>query len=306
VNGQLAAEHEGGHTPFCADIGPLLNDAGPQVIVVRAQDDPEDLQQSRGKQSWSEQPGYIWYRRTTGIWQPVWLEPVPKVAICELRWTPDVDRAGVHLVLRLSRPAPEGWRAKIRLKGDKPARTLVADECLIEGDDLRRDLQLNINMAARQRRYLLWTPEHPNLIEAELELCDESGGVVDHIESYFGLRRIEVQDGRFILNGVPTFLRLVLAQNYWRAVRKLPKRGDLSARSALTIHRGTANRSTNPRPVLVVGVDAADATNAHRHDLQVTPAYLDRLPARVRDHLTYRIADELATVVQRHAIEGSP
>jgi beta-galactosidase/beta-glucuronidase len=215
VNGHLAAEHEGGHTPFAADVGPLLNAAGPQVIVVRAEDDPEDLQQPRGKQSWSEQPGYIWYHRTTGIWQPVWLEPVPKVAISELRWTPDVDRAGVHLVLRLSRPAPEGWRARIRLKGDKPVRTLVADECLIEGDNLRRDLQLNINTAARQRRHLLWTPEHPNLIEAEIELCDESGEVVDRVESYFGLRRIEVQDGRFILNGVPTFLRLVLAQNYW-------------------------------------------------------------------------------------------
>ena len=89
-----------------------------------------------------------------------------------------------------------------------------------------------------------------------------------------------------------------------RAVQKMPQRGDISARSALTIHRGTANRSTEARPVLVVGVDAPDATNAHHHDLQVTRAYLDSLPPQVRDHLTYRVADELETVVQHHVIEG--
>ncbi|MGZ2411998.1 ectoine hydroxylase-related dioxygenase (phytanoyl-CoA dioxygenase family) [Sphingomonas sp. F9_3S_D5_B_2] len=89
-----------------------------------------------------------------------------------------------------------------------------------------------------------------------------------------------------------------------RAQQKMPRRGDISARSALTIHRGTANRSNEPRPVLVVGVDAPDATNAHHHDLQVTRAYLDSLPAQVRDHLTCRVADELEPVIQHHVIEG--
>jgi hypothetical protein len=89
-----------------------------------------------------------------------------------------------------------------------------------------------------------------------------------------------------------------------RSVRKLPQRGDISARSALTIHRGTANRSSEARPVLVVGVDAPDATNAHHHDLQVTRAYLDSLPAQIRDHLTYRVAEDLQPVLQHHVIEG--
>ncbi len=89
-----------------------------------------------------------------------------------------------------------------------------------------------------------------------------------------------------------------------RAVPKLPQRGDMSARSALTIHRGTANRSDEPRPVLVVGVDAPDATNANHHDLQVTRGYLDALPPQVRDHLTYRVTDELRPVIQHHVIEG--
>lgn len=89
-----------------------------------------------------------------------------------------------------------------------------------------------------------------------------------------------------------------------RAVQKLPQRGDISARSALTIHRGTANRSNEARPVLVVGVDAPDATNAAHHDLQVTRGYLDSLPPRVRDHLTCRVVEQLETVVQHHVIEG--
>lgn len=89
-----------------------------------------------------------------------------------------------------------------------------------------------------------------------------------------------------------------------RMVRKMPQRGDISARSALTIHRGTANRSAHARPVLVVGVDAPDATNAAHHDLQITRGYADALPPEVLRHLTYRIVDRLETVVQHHTIEG--
>lgn len=89
-----------------------------------------------------------------------------------------------------------------------------------------------------------------------------------------------------------------------RAVQKLPSRGDISARSALTVHRGTANRSSEPRPVLVVGVDAPDASNAQHHDLQVSRPYLESLPPAVRDHLTYRLVDQLEPVIQHHVIEG--
>lgn len=89
-----------------------------------------------------------------------------------------------------------------------------------------------------------------------------------------------------------------------RTVRKLAQMGDISARSALTIHRGTANVSDSPRPVLVVGVDAPDATNAAHHDLQATRAWLDSMPARVRDHLTFRLTEALEPVIQHHQIEG--
>jgi hypothetical protein len=89
-----------------------------------------------------------------------------------------------------------------------------------------------------------------------------------------------------------------------RAVPKLPRRGDISARSALTIHRGTANRSDRARPVLVLGVDAPDGTNAAHHDLQVTAEYLARLSSAVQNHLAYRVVDALRPVTQQHTIGG--
>ena len=91
---------------------------------------------------------------------------------------------------------------------------------------------------------------------------------------------------------------------FQRMVRKMPQMGDISARSALTIHRGTANRSKETRPVLVVGVDAPDATNAKHHDLQISRAYASSLPEEVRRHLTYRLVEEPEMVIQHHTIEG--
>ena len=88
------------------------------------------------------------------------------------------------------------------------------------------------------------------------------------------------------------------------AVRKLPQRGDIAARTGLTIHRGTANVSGEPRPVLIIGAVADDVADAERHQLQVTRAYLDGLPAVVRDHLFYRVTDTVGPLPQRHMIEG--
>jgi hypothetical protein len=88
------------------------------------------------------------------------------------------------------------------------------------------------------------------------------------------------------------------------AQRKYPQMGDISARSALTIHRGTPNRSEVPRPVLVLGVDAPGAGNDAHHDLAVTKEYWDNLPERVREHLSCPRVDELSPIVQKHDIEG--
>jgi hypothetical protein len=89
-----------------------------------------------------------------------------------------------------------------------------------------------------------------------------------------------------------------------RAQRKMPKMGDISCRSALTIHRGTTNHSDKSRPVLVLGVDAPDARNAERHDLQFTREYWERMPEWLKAHCAGRVVDELEPIVQAHTIEG--
>jgi hypothetical protein len=88
------------------------------------------------------------------------------------------------------------------------------------------------------------------------------------------------------------------------AVKKYPQRGDISARSALTIHRGTPNVSDTARPVLVLGVDAPGAGNDEHHDLAVTRDYWESLPDRVKAHLSCPVVDELRPITQKHDIEG--
>ncbi|HEU5487037.1 MAG TPA: phytanoyl-CoA dioxygenase family protein [Microlunatus sp.] len=89
-----------------------------------------------------------------------------------------------------------------------------------------------------------------------------------------------------------------------RAVPKLPKAGDISARSALSLHRGTANRSQEARPVLVLGVDAPGGGHEELHDPQVTAAFYDSIPESLRRHLRCRVVEQLEPIVQKHTIEG--
>jgi len=212
VNGKLVAQNEGGHVPFVADITETLED-GEHLLVVRAEDDPADLTQPRGKQYWEEKPGIIYYHRTTGIWQPVWIEIVPRLHVTDVRWTPDLDSFGVQLALRLSAPAPKGARVSVRLQAG--GKLLAEDICLVQGDELRRTIQFDRQLAWAGRRELQWSPSNPNLIEAEIEVFSPDAMTTDRVSSYFGLRSVAVRDGRFHLNGSPIFLRMVLAQNYW-------------------------------------------------------------------------------------------
>jgi hypothetical protein len=89
-----------------------------------------------------------------------------------------------------------------------------------------------------------------------------------------------------------------------RGVRKFPQAGDISCRSALTIHRGTEHLSPVARPVLVLGFDAPGAGHAALHDMTVTRAFHEQLPPVVRDHLVCRVVDHLEPIVQKHQIEG--
>ncbi len=89
-----------------------------------------------------------------------------------------------------------------------------------------------------------------------------------------------------------------------RAVRRFPQMGDISARSALTVHRGTEHRSPHRRPVLVLGVDGPSGTNAERHDMAVTRGYWKSLPESVTRHLHCPVVNELTPITQKHTIEG--
>ncbi len=217
VNGQLVASHEGGQTPFGADITHALKRGVEQVIVIRAEDRPTDLSQPRGKQDWAEHPHRVWYHRTTGIWQPVWLEPVAPIHITDLRWTPDLDRGTLGMAVSLSRqdPATEGHPpVRVHVQLSLHGVSLVDDLCVVQGQDLQREFSLDLGEVMMSRERVLWSPDHPNLIDATVTVLvgDE---VVDEVQSYAGLRSVDTRGGRFLLNGLPYYLRFALEQGYW-------------------------------------------------------------------------------------------
>ena len=214
LDGQLVCSHVGGQTPFTADITyAMAADAEDHVLVVRAEDQPADLEQPRGKQDWRREPHGIWYERTTGIWQTVWAETVPDLHIADVTWIPDVPAATVHGEITLAK---------------HPSRDLALDLTVRLGEEVLADLSVavpdkttnvDIPLAAlrngQDRARLLWTPEHPVLLDIEVVLRDRrSASGIDAVASYTGLRTVSVGEGSFQLNGQPCYLRAVLNQGY--------------------------------------------------------------------------------------------
>lgn len=215
VDGALVGEHEGGHTPFTVDVTAQVAGDGDHLLVVRAQDDPRDPAQPRGKQDWHEQPHAIWYHRTTGIWQTVWLEAVPSTSVAALRWsTPGATRVDATVALR--GPVPPGSRVRVALRLDERDEDLGEVEVRAGGGP-RVDVSLPL---ARQgngqaRDEIHWTPEKPRLVDATVTLLGPDGGVLDAVSSYLGVRTVGVGGGRFLLNDRPYDVRSVLNQGYW-------------------------------------------------------------------------------------------
>jgi beta-galactosidase/beta-glucuronidase len=213
VNGVLVARHEGGYTPFHADITDALVPQGPQTVVVRAEDDPHDLAKPRGKQDWLRDAHAIWYWRTSGIWQTVWLEAVPATRIGTLHWTPDVPGWAVRMEATIAGAQRDDLYLRVTLvHGD---RTLADDTCAVTEPEIIRAIALHDPGIGDARNELLWSPERPTLIEARLELLTARGDVLDSVESYAALRSVGVQGDRFTLNGRPFYLRMALDQGYW-------------------------------------------------------------------------------------------
>jgi beta-galactosidase/beta-glucuronidase len=213
VNGKLAARHTGGYTPFTADVTPYLGDTVDQQIVVRAYDDPHDLQQPRGKQDWKLAPHAIWYPRTTGIWQTVWLERVGRTSIGAIRWSSDVANWEVGCRVTVDGPARDDLRLRVRLH--VADEVLAEDEYGLKGTEVDRRIRLTDPGIDDHRNELLWSPQCPTLIQADLELRDKAGTLLDQVSSYAAMRSVAVDGDEFLLNGYPYKMRLVLDQGYW-------------------------------------------------------------------------------------------
>ncbi len=217
VNGQQAGTHQGGYTPFSVDVTQYLRPGGTQEVVVRAEDDPADLAKPRGKQDWKLDPHSIWYPRTTGIWQTVWLEVVPATRIRSLQWTASLASWDIGLEVHVEQAggakADAGLRLSVRLHCGE--QSLASDTYEVLAGEVHRRIALSDPGIDDFRNGLLWSPDSPTLIDAELELRSASGEVLDRVHSYTALREVTTQGDRFILNGRPVNLRLVLDQGYW-------------------------------------------------------------------------------------------
>ncbi|MDQ6613075.1 MAG: glycoside hydrolase family 2, partial [Gemmatimonadota bacterium] len=164
VNGDHVVTHEGGHTPFTADITASLNTNGPQVVVVRVYDDPAELTKPRGKQDWLLEPHSIWYPRTTGIWQTVWLERVSFTYLEKIRWTPHLDGFAITFEGYVAGEMNGDIEVELLLRhGD---RLLARDRYLVVNREIDRRIILSDPGIDDFRNELFWSPEHPTLFDA--------------------------------------------------------------------------------------------------------------------------------------------
>lgn len=213
VNGQRAGAHEGGYTPFSIDFTDVPRHDPEVTVVVRAEDDPADLSKPRGKQDWQLNPHSIWYPRTTGIWQTVWVESVPATWVGAIRWTPNLERWEIGAEVWLSGRPRDDLRCTIELHG--AGRLLARDSYAMLGGEVHRRIALTDPGIDDYRNELLWSPAAPTLLDVRVRLETSAGETIDEIESYTALRQIGVQGEKFILNNRPYSLRLVLDQGYW-------------------------------------------------------------------------------------------
>ncbi|MFB5761517.1 glycoside hydrolase family 2 protein [Paenibacillus medicaginis] len=210
VNGRWAVSHEGGHTPFEADITDLLID-GENTIVVRAEDFSRDVTLPRGKQYWKQDSASIFYTRTTGIWQTVWLEPVDEARLHRVKFTPDIDRNDIQIRMFYSAAAVKR-KVRVRMTISFAGEAVSEEEFTVRHPEEVRTIGLHDFNDHGLGRW--WTPEKPNLYDTTFELLDGQE-VTDTVISYFGMRKVTVENEQLHLNNRPYFLRLVLDQGYF-------------------------------------------------------------------------------------------
>ncbi|MCD7035391.1 glycoside hydrolase family 2 [Metabacillus sp. GX 13764] len=213
INGQYAGFHEGGHVSFSLDITDHLN-GGSEVLTVRVEDPSTDETIPRGKQFWIEESDAIWYTRTTGIWQTVWLEPVQSSSISKLRLTPDFDSGAI--IVECSTAGDISGKS-IEIEIDFKGEQIAKDTLTVYESYTKRSIDLYNRKIFRTSFHNTgwnWTPEDPNLFNIKVTLKSDNK-VFDEVQSYFGMRKIHQENGMVYLNNKPYYQKLVLDQGYW-------------------------------------------------------------------------------------------
>lgn len=214
VNGVYVGDHQGGHTPFSFNITPYLTWEN-EIITIYVKDPSTDEKIPRGKQYWHEEPAAIWYPRTTGIWQTVWIEPISsKASIKSVKYTPHFSDGQIEIDYEFSGNSI-GKKIKTLISYDN--QVIVEDIGIINEDTFRRSFYLQNNQVDRgdfHGRGWTWTPENPNLYDVTFYLIDKEQQL-DKVKSYFGMREITTRDGMVLLNNRPYYQKLVLDQGYW-------------------------------------------------------------------------------------------
>lgn len=214
VNGELAVFHEGGNVPFSTNITHLIKE-GEQELTVRVEDPSEDVTIPRGKQYWHEKSESIFYTRTTGIWQTVWMEPLEATSLANIRWTPNIDKGDVELEFEVNGKLIQ--RLSLQVDISFNGQTLVSDIVGIRETYNKRSFNIRNRFTDRSNIHgpgWYWSPEHPNLFDVKLTLKSELV-ILDEIESYFGMRKVSIENGIFMLNNMPFYQKLVLDQGYF-------------------------------------------------------------------------------------------
>lgn len=198
--------HRGGFTSFICNLDGVVEGGDTITIVVRARDSHLPPQ-PRGKQSQRYENYECFYTRTTGIWQTVWLEPVPRIHLRRPKITPDISRGAFRITQRVHN-ARAGLKIRATLyDGD-------GEVCSTE-DRVDSDFTPQLKLNIPSDRCRLWSPEDPHLYDIDFELFDEKGELLDCARGYAGLRGISVEGQTVKLNGEVLFQRLVLDQGYY-------------------------------------------------------------------------------------------
>lgn len=202
VNGTEAGSHSGGYTPFCVDITPYLNEGDNELTVI-ADDDTRNRDYPSGKQSDRPESYGCSYTRTTGIWQTVWLEFLGRSYIESTKIDADPDSKKVTVGIAAVNADGAEAKAVISYKGAQAA----------EGTAVIRKGKAEIT-AVIDGEVSLWDIGKPELYDIVLTLSKD-GEELDRAETYTGFRKVELKDKKFLLNGRPVFMRMILDQGFY-------------------------------------------------------------------------------------------